>query len=355
MPVVFSQPVLPSSITPEVFRVTLNNGTIVTPAVASLVPNVEYNERSVVVITGYFGNRLPAGTDGSIYPVQLEIVAPDPTNPLILLGPNGFTNGTGLTVSSGNPYTPGGGPRIVFAKLNAFSQLGEGCPIWVLSAFRNSGSDLYGWRAQYRIRLFTSAGFSPDGIAGINPPDFSKFFFLTATDSMNQTVNITKAGVFYPIEGCGKVMVVGLADCGGKSFLYNSAYVEDHDNQYDIILRGDYKAVTAIRSVVMPSSGEYSPVYNPGGPGNDPQSNPPGVPFTVPSDYQEVVVTNDIANSSVVTYVEVDGPVLRNSQGQPVGQLLGPAIINKRTGYTINAYKDAQGNEFFASFPVSST
>lgn len=131
--------------------------------------------------------------------------------------------------------------------------------------------------------------------------------------------------------------------------------MEDHDNQYDIILRGDYKAVTAIRSVVMPSSGEYSPVYKPGGPGNDPQSNPPGVPFTVPSDYQEVVVTNDIANSSVVTYVEVDGPVLRNSQGQPVGQLLGPAIINKRTGYTINAYKDAQGNEFFASFPVSST
>ncbi len=36
----------------------LNTGQVVTPLVASITPNFEYNERSTVVILGYFGNRI---------------------------------------------------------------------------------------------------------------------------------------------------------------------------------------------------------------------------------------------------------------------------------------------------------
>jgi hypothetical protein len=94
-------------------------------------------------------------------------------------------------------------------------------------------------------------------------------------------------------------------------------------------------------------------VYNPGGPGNDPSSNPPGVPFVVPSTYQVLPVDNDIAAASYVTYVEINGTVARGADGQPVGRLLGPAVISRRTGYTINAYME-QGHLFYASFPVQS-
>ena len=61
-------------------------------------------------------------------------------------------------------------PKIVAAKLNYYSPLGEGGPAAVGAAFTNNdGADLYGEAAQYRLRLYTSAGFSPDGIASLLP------------------------------------------------------------------------------------------------------------------------------------------------------------------------------------------
>ena len=65
-----------------------------TPLAASLLPNLEYNERQTVVLIGLWGNRLTPDTPGAYFPVQVEIVD-DPTNPLIMIGPNGFTNATG--------------------------------------------------------------------------------------------------------------------------------------------------------------------------------------------------------------------------------------------------------------------
>lgn len=50
------------------------------------------------------------------------------------------------------------------AKLNYFSNLGEGGPIgighWRPKTKR--GADTTGSQAQYRLRLYTSAGFSPE-------------------------------------------------------------------------------------------------------------------------------------------------------------------------------------------------
>ena len=350
IPVVFSHPVWPPSVTPAAFQVTLNTGMTVTPLAASFLPNTEYNERQTVVLIGYWGNRILPGNPGAEYPVTVTIV--NPGTELKFVTPGGLVSATGLSVESRNPYVSGNGPRILAAKLNVFSSLGESNPQWLTASYANSGSDLFGASAQYRLRVYTSAGFSPDGISSILPTDFARFFVLNAMDSNGNVVRITQAGVDYTIQGFGKLRVLGIADTGPLQASYDMAYVEDHDNQYDIILSGDGAAIARLVSIRMPSSGPYSPVYNPGGPGNSPATNPAG-PFTVASSDQTVSITNNLRDGAYVAYVEIDGPVARNVSGQPIGALQGPAIINNATGFTVHAYVDPTGKRFYASFPVS--
>ena len=352
IPVVFSHPILPTSVTTAAFQVTMNTGVIVTPLTVGFLPNSEYNERQTVVIAGYWGNRILPGNPGAEYPVSVRIVT-SPTE-LKLVTPLGLVSAVGLNIESKNSYVTGNGPRVLAAKLNVFSDLGESNPSWLTASYANSGSDLFGSSAQYRLRLYTSAGFSPDGITSILPTEFSKYFILSATDVSGNTVQITQSGVNYTIPGYGDIRVLGIADTGPLQSTYNTAYVEDHDNQYDIILSGDSMAIARLATIRMPSSGFYSPVYNPGGPGNNPSSNPVG-PFTVPSSDQTVNITNNLLTGAYVTYVEIDGAVVVNLLGQPVGALLGAAIINNATGYTVNAYVDPNGKRFYSSFPVSPT
>jgi hypothetical protein len=350
IPVVFSHPIWPPSVTPEAFEVTMNTGAIVIPLTASFLPNSEYNERQTIVITGYWGNRILPGNAGAEYPVSVSIV--NSSTPLQFVTPSGFVSAVGLNIESKNPYVSGNGPRILAAKLNVFSSLGESNPAWITASYANSGANLFNSSAQYRLRVYTSAGFSPDGIASILPTDFSKFFILAATDSSGNVVQITQSGVNYNIPGYGNIQVVGIADTGPLQATYNLAYVEDHDNQYDIILSGDSTAIARLATIRMPSSGVYSPVYNPGGPGNNPSSNPAG-PFTIPSSDQTINITNNLRSGAYVTYVEVDGAVTRNILGQPIGTFQGAAIINNATGYKVNAYVDPEGRRFYTSFPVA--
>ena len=64
------------------------------------------------------------------------------------------------------------------------------------------------------------------------------------------------------------------------------------DNQIDIVLAGDDDAVRAITAVEIPSTDGYLPLYNPGGPGNDPT---PGVRYAAgtPPISHDVWVTLD--------------------------------------------------------------
>jgi len=351
IPVVFSHPVLGDTLHAGAFSVTLNTGEVVVPLVASFLPNLEFNERQTVVITGDFGNRIAPGEPGARYPVSVTIV--DDGTPLRLVTDAGLISAVGLTVQSKNPYVPGNGPMILAAKLNMFSDLGEGAPSWQASSTANSGSDLYGDQAMYRLRIYTSAGFSPDGIASISPDDFSRFFQLTAIDQSGESVLLVETDIDYEIAGYGTIRILGIADTGLAQVSYDAAYVEDHDNQYDIILSGDRAAIDRLQSIRMPSGDGYSPVYNPGGPGNDPDNNPVG-PFTVPSSDQTVAITQDFEASSFVSYVEVDGPVVRNSvTGQPIGANQGLAVDDTSTGHRINQYIDPDGKIFFSSFAVS--
>jgi hypothetical protein len=149
------------------------------------------------------------------------------------------------------------------------------------------------------------------------------------------------------------VTVVGLADTGLTQSSYNLAYIEDHDNQYDIILTGDAAAIARLSTVRMPSSGAYSPVYNPGGPGNNPSSNSPGVPFTVQSSDQTISITNNLSTGNYVSYVTIGCVPAVDAKGQPTGTLQGVAVTNNATGYTVKEYIDVNNCIFYASFPIN--
>lgn len=355
MPLVFSYPVLPTTLNQNGsdFEVELNDGSIVKPLVAAFLPNLEHNERQTVVIIGEFGNRDLPGTPNARYPVSVRIV--NDGTPLQMLSANGPVDAVGLNIASKNPYESGNGPKLVAAKLNYFSALGEGAPNANQSSLNNSGANLYGNEAQYRLRLYTSAGFSPDGIAGLLPNDFSKYFILDSHFG-DDSIEITETGRSYEVGNLGSIKVIGLADLGPAGTTVNDAYVEDHDNYYDIILEGDLAAIQSLQSVRMPSSGEYQAVYNPGGPGNNPDA--PGAasgPFTVASEDHTTPITLDLDGSMQATYVEVDGEVLRNPWNlQPVGTLLGLAVKDTLSGQEINAYVDPDGRRFYSSFSPSS-
>ena len=358
IPVVFSMPVLPTTVNTTDFAVMLNDGSVATPLSISMSPNLEYNERQTVVLSGEFGNRILPGQPGSLYPVSVSIL--NDGTPLELLTTTGPVSIVGATVASYNPYVAGNGPKIVSAKLNRFNDIGEGAP-FVLggSSFRNSGSDLYGSDAQYRLRIYDNYGFSPDGIASLLPSEYSQYFLLNARDENDNLIPLPLAGQAYEIGGFGTITVVGLADVGTAGNSENAAYIEDHDNYYDIILKGDLSAIERLADVRMPSSGAYKVVYNPGGPGNDPSgalngSAGPG-PWTVPSTDHTIAITNDLDGSQVATYVETGAAVMRDPfSGQPIGTLLGAAVIDTITGATIWCYQDPNNSIFYASFTAAS-
>ena len=294
MPICFSWPVLPSTVDRSDFEITLNTGEVTTPYVASISPNLEYNERSCVVVFGEFGNRLSPGTEGAIYPAQVTIV-----KNLKLVGPAGPVSAVGLTKESTNPYTPHGGPTLIGAKLSVMNTTGEG--VGSDNAFSggypNDGVSYYGSDAQYRLRIYTTGGFSPDGVAAVLPTDFSTFFKILAVEN-NVTTELVSTNVPYTFNA-GTITIVGLADLGVYNAPINDAYTADSDNYIDIVLKGDGAAMRLITAVQIPTIDPYIPFYNPGGPGNNPT---PGVTYTSPGPALSQPVTMAIDDPKTVTY-----------------------------------------------------
>ena len=111
-----SWPALPSTLDGSDFKITLNDGTIAPAISAMVMPNFEYNERSVLILNGEFGNRLPKSDPAVKYPAKVEIVA-DAT-PLQLVGPHGrLVSAVGMSMTNDKtPYDTqpadpnGGGP-----------------------------------------------------------------------------------------------------------------------------------------------------------------------------------------------------------------------------------------------------
>lgn len=220
------------------------------------------------------------------------------------VGPNGPVSIVGLSSESSNPYESG--PQLVGARLTEFSSAGDFSPAALSNALPNDGAAYYGDDAVFRLRLFTSGGFSPDGVSGFLPTEFERFFRLEAAHADGSTVAITEDGVDYDL-GVGTLRVVGLAELGAavedEAAIDPIQYLEDHDNYFDIILSGDAAAVARLATVVIPTSAEagYSDIYNPGGPGRTPI---PGVTYTEPAAAQRFAIDVSLDGPGTVSHAD---------------------------------------------------
>ena len=299
LPIVFSWPVATETVDLTDFQFTLNTGDIVFPNSAGMLPNWELNERNTVVVFGDFGNRGLSSEEGAIFPVRLDIVEDE--TPLLLVGPNGQEfNAVGLSWETDtSPYDSG--PKLVGAKINHVGNdalgeggLGFGTRSGVLP---NDELSLYD-EGDFRIRVLTTGGFSPDGITGLTPTMFEDFFRIHANGSNGELVLLEKVGQEYLVAG-GTLRIVGLSDLGQKEnpdegIFYDDCYAEDRDNYIDIILVGDEAAARNITHVEIPSlEGGYSAFYNPGGPGPEPFD---GVRYTAPGPADLEPVINALDN-----------------------------------------------------------
>ena len=299
LPIVFSWPVATETVDLTDFQFTLNTGEIVYPNSAGMLPNWELNERNTVVVFGDFGNRGLSSEEGAIFPVRLDIVEDE--TPLLLIGPNGQEfNAVGLSWETDtSPYDSG--PKLVGAKINHVGNdalgeggLGFGTRSGVLP---NDELSLYD-EGDFRIRVLTTGGFSPDGITGLTPTMFEDFFRIHANGSNGEVVLLEKVGQEYLVAG-GTLRIVGLSDLGQKEnpdegIFYDDCYAEDRDNYIDIILVGDEAAARNITHVEIPSlEGGYNAFYNPGGPGPEPFE---GVRYTAPGPADLEPVINALDN-----------------------------------------------------------
>ncbi len=299
LPIVFSWPVATETVDITDFQFTLNTGEIVFPNSAGMLPNWELNERNTVVVFGDFGNRGLSSEEGAIFPVRLDIVKDE--TPLLLVGPNGQEfNAVGLSWETDtSPYDSG--PKLVGAKLNHVGNealgeggLGFGTRSGVLP---NDELSLYD-EGDFRIRVLTTGGFSPDGITGLTPTMFEDFFRIHVKGPNGEVVLLEKVGQEYLVAG-GTLRIVGLSDLGQKEnpaegIFYDDCYAEDRDNYIDIILVGDEAAARNITYVEIPSlEGGYNAFYNPGGPGPEPFE---GVRYTAPGPADLEPVINALDN-----------------------------------------------------------
>ena len=129
----------------------------------------------------------------------------------------------------------------------------------------NDATVLYD-EGDFMLRMLTTGGFSPDGVSGLTPNDFERFFRIHANGEDGNTVIIDKVGEEYAVEG-GTLRVVGLSDLGqpeGGEVTFDACYSEDRDNYIDIILVGDEDAARNITILEIPSLEEgYSAFYTP--------------------------------------------------------------------------------------------
>ena len=298
-PVVFSWPVRTDTLRPSQFRWTLNTGEVVGTDAITMTPNFELNERNTVVMFTELGNRGLPGEPDARYPVRLDIVPASDGTELMLAGPEGDVSATGLTKDTDkSPYASG--PTLVAAKLNRIDNppQGEG-PVAQngTASMPNDERTLFGDRGDFRLRMLTTGGFSPDGIRGVLPTDFETFFRIHAIGPDGEEVILDRVGMPYEVQG-GTLTIVGISDLGkpastADDIFYDDCYADDRDNYLDIIIEGSDSAARSITDLEIPAlDGGYAAFYNPGGPGQTPT---PGVRYTAPgpATLQSVIIALD--------------------------------------------------------------
>jgi hypothetical protein len=307
LPMELSHPVLASTVQREDILIWLNTGDTVVPTNISVMPNMEFNERSTLVMNGDFGNRLDTDDPEAVFPVMFEIV-----DELLMMTPAGAFDAKGLAYGDGatplTAYRSGHGPRLCAAKLTRADAgiAGEGAPTTFQdSSLPNDAISLYGEDADFRIRVLTTGGFSPDGVRSLYPSEYRQFFRVgiqpdgIAADDYDALLWLTETDTLYSLDNVGSIEVLGLAELGVKRDSYDDSYIEDHDNQIDIVLKGDRAMAERVVVVHIPATGDYQPFYNPGGPGDRPD---PDTRYSEPGPSYFQPVTIAIDDPMLVSY-----------------------------------------------------
>lgn len=309
IPICFSFPILPSSVDISQFYITLNNGIITKPITFTFTPNTKFNEKQCIVICGYFNNKITTGPN-ALFPVSIEIIEAFNGKRMMAVGPNGLYDMTNKTVKCSNPYTqPLEIASVILNKYNLpdiYNYLGDiGCGINPIEN-NNSGYVLYSDNAQYRFRIFTKGGYSPNGISSMLPDKYENYFYLQYKNPITGEITDLKKSNHKYFFNCNTkfVEIIGLADLGFKQSIYDDTYIEDHDNQIDIIVKGDECIIKNIIRLVIPSDDhEYTKFYNPGGPGLNQNEN---IIYTMPSKYQIVDIINNLDNPNCVSWINLN-------------------------------------------------
>jgi hypothetical protein len=112
-------------------------------------------------------------------------------------------------------------------------------------------------------------------------------------------VYLTETNNTYQLRNCS-LTVLCLADPATAGDIYDDGFVEDQDNQIDIILQGDESVMRRIRNVLVTASiPPYKPFNNPGCPGNNPT---PVVTYTKPTSSIKQPVTIAIDDPMTLKY-----------------------------------------------------
>ena len=132
-----------------------------------------------------------------------------------LVGPGGKeVNAVGLTWTTTTGYDSG--PTLVGAKLNRAGDRVEGeGGVQAVDRFGYLPNDefaLYG-QADFRLRVLTTGGFSPDGLIGLRPHMFEDFFRLHAKGPRGDAIMLDKVGSTTRLLG-GALGILGLFDLG---------------------------------------------------------------------------------------------------------------------------------------------
>lgn len=307
IPICFSFPILPSSVDISQFYLTLNNGMVTKPIVFTFSPNTKLNEKQCIVIGGYFNNKITTGPN-AVYPVSLEIVEGSNGKRMMAVGPNGLYDMTGKNISCSNPYSQSLEiASVILTKYNLpdiYNYLGDiGCGINAIED-SNSPLSLYSNDAEYRFRIFTKGGYSPNGISSMLPDKYENYFYLQHIDPLTNEITNLKKSNFKYFFSCGYVEVIGLADLGMAQSNYDDTYIEDHDNQIDIVVKGSEDVIKNIKKLIIPSTGDnYTKFYNPGGPGPTPF---PNIVYSLGSEYQVIKIINNLDNPNSVSWINLN-------------------------------------------------
>ena len=83
--------------------------------------------------------------------------------------------------------------------------------------------------------MLTTGGFSPDGVRGVLPTDYEKFFRIHVLGENGDTILIEKDSVDYQVMG-GTLRVIGLSDLGaveGGDIVYGDCYTVHYISSFN--------------------------------------------------------------------------------------------------------------------------